>query len=625
MGRQRTHAVGTGPARIGSRTVAVAGILGLALAALPSGPAPRAAAATPVTVAIGDAALLEGDTGARTMHLPVVLSDPVGSAVVVSYALAGSSATPGVDFTMTTPNTLTIPAGQVVARIPISVTGDGDVEPNETVTVALTGVSGGPVAARSAGVATILNDDPGTGLRWGVGNVTIPEGDTGTPRVARVPVSISAAQGQAVSVRYEVVAGSATPGVDYRAAATGVVRIAAGARTGSVPIEILPDVSPEPVETVTVRLSAPSAGTVRRATGILRILDDDRGLHAWGNNGYGRLGDGTTVPRYIPVRIGLDADWSQVAAGDFHSCAIRSPGRLFCWGANDAGQLGDGTTTARFTPTRVGTATTWAQVSTGVSHTCGLRNPGTLWCWGANDTGQLGDGTTTGRSTPVQVGAATDWAAVSAGRGHTCALRRTGALFCWGANEFGQVGDGTSSTRLTPTRIGFFTDWTAVSAGRNHTCGIRAPGTLWCWGTNGSGQLGDGTTRAKSNPVPAGLFTDWSAVAAGRNHTCGIRRPGTLWCWGANGSGQLGLGSTVNRRTPTQVGTALNWARVAGGGVHTCGTRTSRTLWCWGGNGMGQVGDGTTTRRLTPTRIGTATTWVDVAAGRTHSLGIKRP
>ncbi len=34
-----------------------------------------------------------------------------------------------------------------------------------------------------------------------------------------------------------------------------------------------------------------------------------------------------------------------LAAGDAHSCAALSDGRLRCWGANESGQLGDGTTT----------------------------------------------------------------------------------------------------------------------------------------------------------------------------------------------------------------------------------------------------------------------------------------
>jgi alpha-tubulin suppressor-like RCC1 family protein len=35
---------------------------------------------------------------------------------------------------------------------------------------------------------------------------------------------------------------------------------------------------------------------------------------------------------------------SEVAAGGYHSCAIRTGGTVWCWGYNGYGQLGNGTT-----------------------------------------------------------------------------------------------------------------------------------------------------------------------------------------------------------------------------------------------------------------------------------------
>ena len=44
---------------------------------------------------------------------------------------------------------------------------------------------------------------------------------------------------------------------------------------------------------------------------------------AWGDNGNGRIGDGTTVRKSSPVSvIGGIANWSQVSAGSYHSLAI---------------------------------------------------------------------------------------------------------------------------------------------------------------------------------------------------------------------------------------------------------------------------------------------------------------
>jgi alpha-tubulin suppressor-like RCC1 family protein len=43
------------------------------------------------------------------------------------------------------------------------------------------------------------------------------------------------------------------------------------------------------------------------------------------------------------------------------------------------------------------------QVSASDYHACAAKHDGTLWCWGRNDYGQVGDGTAADRSSPVQV------------------------------------------------------------------------------------------------------------------------------------------------------------------------------------------------------------------------------
>jgi hypothetical protein len=64
------------------------------------------------------------------------------------------------------------------------------------------------------------------------------------------------------------------------------------------------------------------------------------------------LGNGTSgeEPNSTPVQIGSDTGWASIAAGDYHSIAVKSDGSLWAWGGNANGQIGDGTTTQRNSP-----------------------------------------------------------------------------------------------------------------------------------------------------------------------------------------------------------------------------------------------------------------------------------
>ena len=146
-------------------------------------------------------------------------------------------------------------------------------------------------------------------------------------------------------------------------------------------------------------------------------LDANGIMYLWGYNGYGQLGDGTVTSRSSPVQvsvgqysspvqIGVGYSWSQVAAGDYHSAAIRSDGTLWSWGNNNVGQLGQSNTYSNFSPIQVfALSNSWSQVSAGGSHTLAIDSNNTLWTWGYNAQGQLGDGTTTNRSYPIPIGA----------------------------------------------------------------------------------------------------------------------------------------------------------------------------------------------------------------------------
>jgi alpha-tubulin suppressor-like RCC1 family protein len=153
--------------------------------------------------------------------------------------------------------------------------------------------------------------------------------------------------------------------------------------------------------------------------------------------------------------VGDGDDWAAVAAGSYHSLAIKKDGSLWAWGYNSYGHLGLGDMVDRNTPQPVPGGDVWASVSAGQQHTMAIKANGSLWTCGANSYGQLGDGTSDERHSfvPVMAGA-TDWAAVAAGAFHTLAVRDGGDVYAWGRNIFGAVGDGSSDDRNLPVKIG---------------------------------------------------------------------------------------------------------------------------------------------------------------------------
>ena len=135
-----------------------------------------------------------------------------------------------------------------------------------------------------------------------------------------------------------------------------------------------------------------------------------------------------------------------LAAGSWHNLALKSDGTVWAWGDNGSGQLGDGSTTDRSTPVQVSGRV--IAIAAGSYHSLALKSDGAIWAWGSNGSGQLGDGSTSYyNSTPVPVSGLSGVIALAAGSSHTLALKSDGTVWAWGSNYDGQLGDG--STRLT--------------------------------------------------------------------------------------------------------------------------------------------------------------------------------
>lgn len=195
----------------------------------------------------------------------------------------------------------------------------------------------------------------------------------------------------------------------------------------------------------------------------------DGQLFAWGNNIQGGLGADTTGnglrPRLVPTLVSLEAgpaDWTGVWVGSDWALGRTADGQLWAWGPNGDGQHGNGTTTGTVRPTPVGRpagVNTWTDAAGGANHALALADDGRLYAWGGNGNGQLGIGAASATPTtapvpvvvPAGAGAFTRVSAAS----HNLAVGAGGQVYAWGFNSRGQLGQGATNTTslATPTLV----------------------------------------------------------------------------------------------------------------------------------------------------------------------------
>jgi alpha-tubulin suppressor-like RCC1 family protein len=358
---------------------------------------------------------------------------------------------------------------------------------------------------------------------------------------------------------------------------------------------------------------------------------------AWGNNGYGQLGNGNSTSSSVPVPVNqggvlFGKTVTALAAGDSYSMALCSDGMVAAWGTNANGQLGNNSTTGSYAPVAVSqsgvlSGKTVISIAVGYSHGLALCSDGTVSAWGDNYSGKLGDnGAESYSKVPVAVVqsgvlSGKTVIAVAAGDSHSMALCSDGTVADWGNNADGQLGNNSTTNSSVPVAVsqsGVLAGKTviAIAAGEYHSIALCSDGTVAGWGDNGYGQLGNSSTT--SSPVPVavnqgGVLSGKTviAVAAGANHTLALCSDGTVAAWGYNSHGELGNGSTTSSSVPVAVsqGGVLSGKTViavASGLSHSTALCSDGTAAAWGYNTYGQLGNNSTTNSSVPVTVSTA-------------------
>jgi alpha-tubulin suppressor-like RCC1 family protein len=310
-------------------------------------------------------------------------------------------------------------------------------------------------------------------------------------------------------------------------------------------------VTPQPVapERRWVDVSAGESFTV--------AVSSDGTLWGWGANGTGQLGNGSDVGSALPMQVSEMKGWVSVSAGRAHAVGIRlndaGVRELWAWGANGSGQIGDGSTDVRFVPVRIGAETDhWLSASAGDLHTLGIRarvlgaTTGELLTWGDNSKGQLGRGS--GGESAVPVGVGTDnWRAVDAGVLASAAINASGKLYTWGYSDSGKLGHGTNGEMvLTPKLVASIQgeSFKSVSFGRSHVVALTGDGRLFAWGNNVHNQCGtlDTNQYAPKYIPPYSAAVRWMIGVGGNAQSVFASNTMTLASIGYANNGELGLG-----------------------------------------------------------------------------------
>ncbi|MDB4927889.1 MAG: hypothetical protein JWM10_373 [Myxococcaceae bacterium] len=146
-----------------------------------------------------------------------------------------------------------------------------------------------------------------------------------------------------------------------------------------------------------------------------------------------------------------------------HLCAAVSDGTIRCWGENRRSQLG----IANFADPAAARVPGDPEIDCVRSvaradyHTCAVRTDGTVWCWGRNDDGESGapaaqndhcpgGGGNNCVARPRRVEGIDHVESVFIGTRHSCAIRTDRSVWCWGA-QYGMTG----RPSLPPSRA----DW----------------------------------------------------------------------------------------------------------------------------------------------------------------------
>ena len=239
-------------------------------------------AATLPSLAVADAEGVEGDAGARSLVFAVTLSAAATTTVTVDVTTLDGTARAGSDYAAAA-TTLTFAPGQTRQTFSVGILDDTVTELTETLRAQLSNARGATLRDATA-IGTIRDDDldsaPATPPTISIADYATEEGDAELTHM-RIPVTLSKATTETVTVRYRTADVTGTADVDYERL-DGILTFAPGETRQTIHAHINGDTAFEPTESYRILLSAPVGATIADGDGLVTITNDDAATPAGG-------------------------------------------------------------------------------------------------------------------------------------------------------------------------------------------------------------------------------------------------------------------------------------------------------------------------------------------------------
>ena len=213
-----------------------------------------------------------------------------------------------------------------------------------------------------------------------------------------------------------------------------------------------------------------------------------------------------------------------IAAGSYHTVALKSNGTVTAWGNNGYGQAS--------VPADLGGV---VAIAAGRVHTVALKNDGSIVAWGDRFSGLT--------KVPEDIGQVI---AIAAGSEHNVALKSDGTLVQWSLGQQYLLDDSK--------------DVIAIAAGAYHTLALKRDGSVIAWGHDFSGVT----------HVPANL-SGVVSIASGSGHVVALKNDGSVVAWGDNESGQTNVPADLSEVVA-----------IAAFGIHSLAYKNDGSVVVWG-------------------------------------------